>query len=623
MNTLLTRTLCAALTGVSLTLSLEAMDVGRIEARVDQAVARFGVTGRGVIVAVLDRGIDWQNDDFRNEDGSTRIKWIFDLTDDTGANAPGNTYGVGTIYSEAQINAALTGGPPLGTRDAVGHGTTTTAIIAGNGRGLPSRKYRGVAPDAAIIAVKVVAGAPAHDDQPEEPSFFDLGRAMTGLDFVRDKATALGRPCVMVPNFGSIGGPTDGTSEWCRKVDALVKPGLLLVNGTGDDGGAANRASGNVPAGGDAAIQIQKGDAGLLRLDLWYPGADQFDVTITTPGGIFGPYPAPANNSYDYQHQPDSFTLYHQGSSYVFYGATNGKREILIDFNGPVGTYTVQLHGASVVSGGRFDASLTPSTIFQPPDAANRFLTFTQPGNLGNIWDGGSALRHICPGDYVVRTDYVDLDGIPRSFTAEGTVGQIWKGSSSGPTFDGRLGIDLAAPGDSLFTAYNPKSYWATARYNLIEDGLGKYGRASAVSAANPFTTGIVALMLQLNPHLEPETAKQILHDTARADAFTGPVPNPQWGYGKIDALAALGRLADRMLRITSSQRLSNGISIAFTSVVGKNYRAEYNEDPAPNGNWRPLPGYTNIPGTGGILSVLDVGPTLPPKRFYRIAALP
>lgn len=60
------------------------LDKARAEARVDEAVATYGVTGKGVIYAVLDRGIDWQNNDFRNADGSTRIAYIFDLTDDFG-----------------------------------------------------------------------------------------------------------------------------------------------------------------------------------------------------------------------------------------------------------------------------------------------------------------------------------------------------------------------------------------------------------------------------------------------------------------------------------------------------------------------------------------------------------
>jgi hypothetical protein len=92
---------------------------------------------------------------------------------------------------------------------------------------------------------------------------------------------------------------------------------------------------------------------------------------------------------------------------------------------------------------------------------------------VGTIWDGASAKSNICPGDYVNHTDWMDINGVPRSQTGEGRVGEIWKGSSIGPTADGRLGIDFCAPGDSVFTTYNPKSYWATFRFNLIRDGKG------------------------------------------------------------------------------------------------------------------------------------------------------
>ena len=109
-----------------------AMDQARLESRVDEAVRKFGVSGRGVIVALLDRGLDWKNNDFRNADGATRIDSIFDLTDNTGASAPNNPYKVGTLYTRAQINAALSAGTELAHRDAVGHGTTSTGIAAGN-----------------------------------------------------------------------------------------------------------------------------------------------------------------------------------------------------------------------------------------------------------------------------------------------------------------------------------------------------------------------------------------------------------------------------------------------------------------------------------------------------------
>ena len=201
------------------------MDQVRQLTGVDAAVAQYGVTGRGVIVALLDRGIDWKNADFRRANGTTRIAYIFDMTDNTGAHAPGNTYGVGTIYTRQQIDDALKNGTPLATRDAVGHGTTTAGIAAGGGRN--NAKYRGIAPDSTIIVVKITTeGAPAHDAEPAEAPFYDPALIPVAIDFVRDKAHELGLPAVMLLNLGVQGGPTDGTSDLARKIDATVGPGI-------------------------------------------------------------------------------------------------------------------------------------------------------------------------------------------------------------------------------------------------------------------------------------------------------------------------------------------------------------------------------------------------------------
>lgn len=542
-----------------------AMDKVRVESKIDAAVAKYGLTGRGVIVALLDRGIDWKNADFRNPDGTTRIAAVFDLTDDTGASAPGNTYGKGTIYSRAQIDAALSGGPTIPFRDAVGHGTTTSGIPTGNGRNVA--KYRGVAPEATIISVKVTSdGAPAHDGEAAEAGFYDPARLPLAIDFVKSKAQELGLPAVMLLNLGSSGGPTDGTSELARKIDATVGPGipgLVFVTGPGDDGGMANRAGGNVGAGATETIRIQKGATGTLTFDLWYPGADRFDVTIQTPTATYGPYTSPATNA-DFATTTNSEFLYYQlGSSRVFTGAQNGKREVWIRITGPPGVYTVSLRGTTVTTG-RFDATLNPSQKYTSSDV-NFFLDHVAPGS---IWDGATARNNVCPGDYVIRTSYVDVDGINRTITGHGSVGGIWPGSSIGPTVDGRLGLDVTAPGDSLFTVYNPKSYWGTLRHNMIQDGGGFYGRASAVSAAAPIVTGIIALMLQANPTLDAPTVKSILQRTARADSFTGAVPNTTWGYGKVDALAALDAVTSTTLFVPIALSSSGANNSFYTTEL-------------------------------------------------------
>jgi hypothetical protein len=199
----------------------------------------------------------------------------------------------------------------------------------------------------------------------------------------------------------------------------------------------------------------------------------------------------------------------------------------------------VTLTGSTVVSG-HFDATLNPSDIVAA-NSTNKFLTNVAPGSIKN---SASAFNNICPNAYINKTSWTDIDGVPRQLTGEGNPGEIWKGSSIGPTFDGRLGVDVSAPGSDLVTTYNPKGYYATHRNNLINDGGGLYGIAGAVSAANPVVTGIIALMLQANPTLDAAQIRQILQQTARSDSFTGTTPNTTWGYGKIDAQAAVLRAA-------------------------------------------------------------------------------
>ena len=164
----------------------------------------------------------------------------------------------------------------------------------------------------------------------------------------------------------------------------------------------------------------------------------------------------------------------------------------------------------------------------------------------GSIWDGATAFHNVAPNSYVIRTQWTTLDGVGQELTGEGNVGELWTGSSVGPTVDGRVGVDISAPGDRIVTAYAPRSDWATYPHLLIEDGGGLYGMAGAVSAAAPIVTGIIALMLEVDPTLDALSVKKILQETARADEFTGPTPNPLWGYGKVDAFEALMAVRDR-----------------------------------------------------------------------------
>ena len=95
-----------------------ALDLVRIDTSADLAYADYGVSGKGVTIAILDTGIAWDHPDFSNENGVTRIRWMLDLSGQNGCDAD-NPEPV--EYSSSEINQALASGVGLAMRDASGH----------------------------------------------------------------------------------------------------------------------------------------------------------------------------------------------------------------------------------------------------------------------------------------------------------------------------------------------------------------------------------------------------------------------------------------------------------------------------------------------------------------------
>ena len=276
---------------------------------------------------------------------------------------------------------------------------------------------------------------------------------------------------------------------------------------------------------------------------------------------------------------------------------------------GSTGDYTISLSGANV-SDGHFDASLNPARFWDSAGNDNYFTSYVVPGST--VWDLASASNNICPNDYVHRTNWVDIDGLPQSSGGEGEIGQLWLGTGVGPTYDGRSGVDVSAPGNSVFTAYNTNSYWAASRFNEIQDGNGLYGRAAATSAASPIVTGIIALMLQMNPKLDAAMVKQILHQSARADSFTGAVPNAQWGYGKVDAYAALTQVQATLPVLSVAVSNAQARVTVQQAVSGWNYVLQTSTNFS---SWSPV--LTNLAVTN-VLQMVDANAG-DKSRFYRV----
>ncbi|MEM7334905.1 MAG: S8 family serine peptidase [Chloroflexota bacterium] len=493
-------------------------------------------TGKGVTVVIFDRGLDWQHPDFINPDGTTRIKWILDMT---GQNWCTANQVAPVEYSEAQINAALQGQFNLPHRDAVGHGTATAGAAAGNGRSLPNGRFAGVAPDADLIIVKNTSeGAPAHGSYPAEAAF--NGCMDEALDWADAKITELGQPAVGIWNAGTQWGPMDGTSALSRKIEEVFgpnRPGRIWVASSGDEGSLPNHSGGNFNASSPGMVRLDHESNGTTFLTAWYSGEALARISIKLPNGnIVGP----VGPGFSTNQNGVTIVQYVPGNEFYPWTSTGGDRAVWMSITGHEGiiTFIIESIGNSV---GRFDlyGDILGEEFLTP---SSDFLDLLVPGRLNDV---SATVGAVVVGVHVERDSYTDIDGIVRNFSHEGVTGDLWLKSSGGPTRDGRFVLDVTALGQNSFASLSQHSYWSTIRGALPMAGEGYYVRFGGTSGAGPIVVGTIALMLEANPDLTAAEVKQILRETAVSDQFTGETPNPNWGYGKLDITAAVQAARD------------------------------------------------------------------------------
>lgn len=480
-----------------------------------------GHRGAGVIVGIIDSGIDYRHQCFRGIDGRTRILAIWDQgLASTGTETSPAGLGYGVEYRQARINTALAAANPLTVvrhQDSAAagfHGTHVSGIAAGDGsvagQGRPAFTFVGIAPDADIIVVANNRGRAAG-----ERGLGDSADTLDAVRYIFDFARTLGRPVVINQSQGDNVGPHDGTSLLERGLDNLLGGGgRAFVKSAGNEGARNRHASGTLTGGGVQTVQFNV-PAGVTQvtLDLWYRGADRIGVAVTRPGGA-----ATANVN-----PPASTTINLPGGNQLFIDSSlndpgNSDNRIFVTISRGTaaqvqsGNWSLTLRG-NTISFGQWDAWIQRNSFSQfLPPFVNAARTISVPGTAREI---------ITVGSYITRG---------------AGVGAISSFSSLGPTRDGRRAPTLSAPGQSLFSAN------VTTAADQYQDMMG-------TSMAAPMVTGAVALMLQRRPTMTAEQIRNCLISSARTDANTGATPNNAWGAGKLDVQAAFACAAPRPVR--------------------------------------------------------------------------
>lgn len=451
--------------------------------------------GTGVLVAIIDSGIDYANLDFRNADGTTRIYALWDQT------IPGNPpegYVQGTEYTQEKINEALQQENRtermkiVPSEDRSGHGTAVAGIAAGNGRGSKGARYQGVASESGILVVKL--------GTPREEGFPRTTELMQAIDYVVKKAQRAGRPVAINISFGNTYGSHTGTSlleRFIADIANLWKSVICI--GMGNEGASAGHTAGilkeNTEERIPLAVQMKET---AINVQIWKRYHDIVDISLISPAGVqIGPIPEVIGTQRFVVGDTEILLYYGEPSPF------HVSQEIFIEF----------LPKDSYITPGIWQFVLTPRKIvtgeydlwLPSENVLNRGTAFRYPTERGTLTIPSTSQRVISVGAYDSLTfAYADFSG---------------RGG-----LEGESKPDLVAPGVDI-TAPTPS---------------GIYQTFTGTSFATPFVSGAAALMIEWgivrgnDPYLYGEKVKAYLRRGARPLPGFTEYPNPQVGYGAL-----------------------------------------------------------------------------------------
>ena len=544
------------------------LDVSRGWIHLDSFRAATGKDGAGVVVGIVDTGIDIHHPDFRDAKGRTRIAWLLDSEPPRGLH-PEIEHAFGcddpahsecAVYDASDIDAMIAKGDRA-IHDTEGHGTHVASIAAGNG-GISitaTPQFAGVAPGATLVIAS----------PPSASGFFDED-TLRAARFVFDRADALQKPVVCNLSLGGDFGPHDGTSALERGLSAFVgddKPGRAIVVAAGNSGGLVATSDGpsagvhteaRVTPGGITRVPLRAVASTKGQIFVWVtfrPG-DDVDVALEGPDGSrwIGFISTGSERGYDDDEGTTAGVINnHVGKSSRITSDTNSAVLVVDGKWAEHSEFNVLLRGAGLAS----------LWVVGTGDVELGGVLFERAIRQGTVAVPASAPGLLAVGCTLNRLQWKPLAS-PAIVLAElgGVVEPAPDGacyfSASGPTPLGVMKPEISAPGGFIVGAMSSEADPRKVAGGLFgsrgcPDGKPcflvdeQHAIAAGTSMSAPQVAGAIALLMQIDPTLTQARVTEILEAGARKP--TGLVPyDYQLGPGVLDLDGALQALASESL---------------------------------------------------------------------------
>jgi subtilisin family serine protease len=486
--------------------------------------------GKGVVVGIIDTGLDFTHPDFIDSTGRSRVKFYWDQTKPYNGPYPPNGFDYGQEWDNIQIDSgkAIPGTDP--------HGTHVTGIAAGNGRAV--NKYKGVAPAADIVAVSL-------DFKSDKATL-----VTDAVEFIYARAQLLGEPCVINASIGDYMGSHDGTDLQAQYISSLIdqKAGRAFVASAGNKGNSPIHLGYTVTS--DTNFTFFSPSQGVIDIIMWGDTAAFKNINFAIGADEVTP-------AHSFRGRT-AFTTITPNLGLIRYDTlfnNNGKRLGIVGSYGDVmeGDYSMEYFiipdsmsyawRLITTGSGKFDAWNTDNIFIGtlPSSTVMKDSVFYKKPDLNQtIVSSYQCLNNVITvGNYSNRKMYIDYNHNP--YYSSGTPGKRFPTSSCGPTRDGRIKPDIIAPGDAMLSSLVLSlrtQYIAIIPTALTPEAY--HVRDGGTSSAGPGVAGIAALYLQKYPTATAMQVKNAILGCARQDVFTNGTPNNSYGYGKADAFKTL-----------------------------------------------------------------------------------